>query len=129
MSLAEIREVHRRNLETVMFADARTIDESAIDAHAENVRRARFKTGAIPGSDALLSALPSVTARLVGIWGSRDAFAVLNLEQRRATLAAFHPQLDFRLIDGGGHWVNWEKADVVNPVLLEVLGAGSPVRR
>ena len=127
-TLAEARAAHRENLEVLMFADPSKIDEEAVDAQMENVRRTRFKIGNIPMSDALLRALPDVSARLVALWGGRDAFPSSTLEERRSTLAASHPELDFRVIENAGHWVNWEAADVVNPILLDVLGAAAPAR-
>jgi len=128
MTLAETRAAHRENLEILMIADPTRIDEAAVDAQMENVRRARFKIGEIPFSDALLRALPRITARLVAVWGARDVFPASSPERRRATLAAHHPEVDFRVIEGAGHWVNWEEADVVNTMLLDVLGAGTPAR-
>ena len=77
---------------------------------------------------ALLRALPNVSARLVALWGGRDAFPSSTPEERRSTLAASHPELDFRVIENAGHWVNWEAANVVNPILLDVLGAAAPAR-
>ncbi len=40
-------------------------------------------------------------------------------------LAEHHPELDWRVIEGAGHWAIYEAADRVNPILLEVLGADS----
>src|SRR5262249_60156815 len=72
MTLAEARTAHRENLEILMIADPARIDEAAVDAQMENVRRTRFKIGEIPFSDALVRALPRITARLVAVWGARD---------------------------------------------------------
>jgi 2-hydroxy-6-oxonona-2,4-dienedioate hydrolase len=97
----------------------------------ENLRRARFRTGGIPESDALWKALPGVTARLAGIWGAHDAFVGADVEERRRLLATRQPDLDFRVIDAG-HWVTYEAADEVNAALLEMLrggGAGAPPPR
>jgi 2-hydroxy-6-oxonona-2,4-dienedioate hydrolase len=88
----------------------------------DNVRRARFKSGAIPESDALLQALPMIQARIAGIWGGRDAFVGPHLGERRRILAAVQPDVDFRVIDGAGHWVAYEAPDAVNCALLEMLG-------
>ena len=57
-------------------------------------------------------------ARLAGIWGGRDAFTGHHLVESRQVLASFDPQLDARVIEPAGHWVNYEAADQVN-VLLE----------
>src|SRR5262249_60542494 len=128
MTLAAVRAANRENLGIFIIDDPTRIDEAAVDAQMENVRRTRFKIGEIPFSDTLLRALPEVTARLVAVWGARDVFPASSPELRRATLAAHHPEVDFRVIEGAGHWVNWEAADVVNTLLLDVLGAGTPAR-
>src|SRR5690606_15080868 len=44
MSPAERRQVHRRTLEILMFADPGNIDELAIDLQAANVAKARFRS-------------------------------------------------------------------------------------
>src|SRR5207245_9942364 len=97
-------------------------------ARREPVTRTRFRLGSIPVSDAPLPALPRISARLVAVWGARDVSPASPPELRHATLAAHHPEVDFRLIDGAGHWANWEAADAVNAMLLDVLGAGTPAR-
>jgi pimeloyl-ACP methyl ester carboxylesterase len=116
------REAHRENLRRLMLGDPARADDLAVAIHRDNVRRARFRTGSAPDSDVLLRALPSVTARLAGIWGTRDAFAVPYLDARRATLARFRPDVDFRLVEGAGHWVNYEAAATVNAALVDILG-------
>ncbi len=117
----QARAAHRENLARLMIADPARVDDLAVALHAENVRRARFRIGGIPDSDVLLRALPAVTARLAGLWGGRDAFAVPYLEDRRRLLAAFQPDLDFRVIEGAGHWVIYEAADEANLALREML--------
>ena len=36
-------------------------------------------------------------------------------------VAAVQPDLDFRVVPGAGHWVNWEAAETVNSFLAEML--------
>lgn len=122
----EIREVHRENLRRLMLADPAAADDLAVALQMENVRRARFRSGDIPASDALLRALPRIRARIAGIWGERDAFAAPDLDARRATLARFAPDLDFRVVPGAGHWACYEAADSVNAALLDALKDGRP---
>lgn len=115
------RVVHRENLGAVMFADPGRIDDLAIHVQTENARRARFRSTGIPESDVLLRALPAVRARLAAVWGGRDAFTVPYLAERRKTLGAFQPDLDFRVIPEAGHWTPYEAADTVNEALVEIL--------
>lgn len=121
MTPAEVVEVHRDNLAALMIADPARVDDLAVHVQLDNVRRTRFRVGDIPDSDVLLRALPGVTTRLVGVWGERDPYAAPYLDARRATLARFTRDLDFRVLDGVGHWTAYEAADRVNAILLETL--------
>lgn len=117
----EIVAVHRDNLGRLMIANPEAIDDLAVVVQIDNVRRARFKSGAIPLSDVLLAALPSVEARIVGIWGERDVYVGPYVDDRRRLLARFQPDLDFRVVAGAGHWVIYEAADDVNAALATIL--------
>jgi pimeloyl-ACP methyl ester carboxylesterase len=104
-----------------MIAKADRVDDLALFLQMDNLRRARFRSGSIPTSDALQRALPSVLARITGIWGSRDAFVGPYLEDRRRLLASFERALDFRVIEGAGHWITYEASHDVNAILLDML--------
>lgn len=118
----ESRQVHRENLRTLMIASADKVDDLAISLQIDNLRRTRFKSGDIPQSDTLLKALPAIHARIAGIWGGHDAFAGSNLEECRLILARAQRDLDFRVIEGAGHWTPYEAADQVNAILCDMLG-------
>jgi pimeloyl-ACP methyl ester carboxylesterase len=122
MTLDESRQVHRENLRTLMIASADKVDDLAVSLHIDNLRRTRFKSGDIPQSDILLKALPAIQARIAGIWGRHDAFAGANLEECRRILASAHRELDFRVIEGAGHWTPYEAADQINAILCDMLG-------
>jgi 2-hydroxy-6-oxonona-2,4-dienedioate hydrolase len=126
MSEAEAREVHRANLRTLMLGDPAAADDLAVDLQIDNVRRTRFRSGDIPTSDVLLRALPAIRAPLTTMWGERDAFVAPRLEARRRTVAAIHPDVDFRVLPGAGHWAIYESAEPVNRALLEILSRGRP---
>lgn len=120
-ALEEIQFGHRENLRRLMIADPQKIDDLAVFVQMENLRHARFKSGTIPTSDALLKALPWIQARIAGIWGGCDAFVGPYMESRRHLLASFERALDFRVIEGAGHWVTYEAAAEVNAALLDML--------
>jgi len=128
MTLDESGQVHRENLRTLMIASADKVDDLAISLQIDNLRRTRFKSGDIPQSDTLLKALPAIQARITAIWGRHDAFAGPNLEECRRRLASAQRDLDFRVIEGAGHWTPYEAADQVNAILCDMLG-GSPGER
>jgi len=117
----DLERVHEENLRRLMMANPARVDDLATFIQMENVRRARFKSGNIPESDILLRALPRIRARITGIWGARDAFVGGDVEERRRVLASVEPDLDFRVIDGAGHWVIYEEARRVSAALVEML--------
>lgn len=121
LTAGEIRQAHRDNLQLLMIAKPEAIDDLAVHLQMENVRRARFKPGPVPTSAVLLQALPAIQARITGIWGERDAFAAPNIDDRRKVLTSVQRDLDFRVIDGAGHWVTYEAAEEVNAALLDML--------
>ena len=115
--------VHRYNLGLLMFADPAKADDTAVEAHARNVSNARSNTEHVPGSDSLLLALPDVSATLSAIWGAEDVFVGPHMLVREQTLRQFDLSLDFRVVDGAGHWVMYEQPALVNAALLEMLRA------
>lgn len=121
-----IRHVHRGNLRTLMLGRPESADDLAVTLQIDNVRRSRFKSGTIPVSDSLRRALPAVRARLAGIWGARDAFTGHHLAESRQVLAETDPAIETRVIEGAGHWVNYEQAAEVNTLLTEWLTRRRP---
>ena len=121
MAPEEIRRVHRENLRILMLGDPASADDLAVSLQIENLRRARFKSGKIPQSDALRQALSAIPAHIAAIWGERDAFTGGRLDECRRVLASIQGDLDLRVIEGAGHWVTYEAADQVNAALFELL--------
>lgn len=126
MHLDERRRAHRQNLQTLMIASPDKVDDLAISLQIDNLRRTRFSSGDIPQSDTLVKALPAIQARVTGIWGRQDAFAGANLGECRRILASAHPELDFRVLEGVGHWTPYEAADEVNAILCDMLRGSLP---
>lgn len=113
---------HRRNLEAIMLADPRSVDEVALAIQSWNVERATFNSRQSAYGTVLADALPHVRARVAAIWGALDALGGGGgIERRRDKILAIHPQAPFVLIAGAGHWVQYEAAPAFDRALLEVL--------
>jgi pimeloyl-ACP methyl ester carboxylesterase len=119
-SAAEALEVHRHNLAAMLIADPAKIDELAVYLQSQNAPRARVRSRRFSRADTLARALPLVTARLDGIWGERDATAYPHLDERAQALRSVQPRARFEVIEGAGHWVQYEAADQFNPLLAEI---------
>jgi pimeloyl-ACP methyl ester carboxylesterase len=122
MSEAERREVHRHNLGALMFHDPRNVDDGAVRLHEANIARSRLRIGGWPDSDALLRGLARSRVPVHAFWGEFDAFAYPHVRERGDAVRDLRPDADVRVVRGAGHWVQYEAADAVNAMLLEILG-------
>ncbi len=116
------RAVHANNLGGVMFHDDGTVDDLSLRLQDSNTSRTRIRAKGVPESDILLRALPECTARFYGIWGVEDVYSLGDVPAREAILREYEPDIDFRTLDGIGHWVMYEAPDKVNALLIEMLG-------
>ncbi len=120
MTEAESNEVHRTNLERLMFADPARIDALAIYTHAVNIRRARFKSRAFASTNEIPETLPRVTATLRAIWGGGDVLATPSVNARYGILRRHHPELETRTIAEAGHWVAYEQPEAFVRAVFEL---------
>jgi pimeloyl-ACP methyl ester carboxylesterase len=118
--------VHRRNLKTLMFANAAAIDETALAVQEANVSLARFRRGFTSRPDWLCQALSAVRLPVLGVWGSNDALdddVTLRLRALRAQVQ----HADVHVIEGSGHWVGYESFKGVNAILQEWVSGKSKI--
>ena len=124
MTEDELREVHRHNMITLLFADPANADELALEMQVRNAARVRIRSHTSAATSILLEALPAVRARLGAIWGGRDPFLPARGD-REALLRRFDPDVPIHVVEGAGHWVPYEGAEPFNRRLLDLLGRGA----
>jgi pimeloyl-ACP methyl ester carboxylesterase len=112
---------HRVNLSRLMIADPLRIDAQAIAIQAWNSDHARLRSVGLSTGTVLLDRLPSVSAKVCALWGTRDAVAIDNLEQRVRALRAVQPAAEIHLIPRAGHWLAYEAAEQFNAITREFL--------
>lgn len=122
MTEEDLVDAHRHNLSVIMFHDATKIDDLALYLQQETVRRARIKSPLIARTDTLARVLPDIKANLKAIYGEMDDATGTGLEKRQALYQQHHPNIDFRIIDGAGHWVMYETPEIFNTMLREMVG-------
>lgn len=117
----EARSIHHGNLRALMFSSDDFIDECALQVHADNLARHRYNSRRLAAGDDLLQALPSIRAKLVGVWGSKDATAGgrTAIEKRRELFLQAQPEAEFHVLDGVGHWAMYEAPRAINSILLD----------
>ena len=114
--------VHRYNLAALMLHDVQQIDGLALGLHVVNMQHDRMPRRRLSGTDILARSLPHVTCPVHAIYGRHDVLYrdyILGLESAYAAAAR-----DFRgmvLIDGAGHWVQFERPQAFDAALLAAL--------
>ena len=128
MTEEDLREVHRYNMVTLLFADAANADELALEAQVRNAGNIRIRSHTSAVTSILLEALPAIRARLGAIWGGRDPFLPAR-DEREALLRRFDRDIPIHIVEGAGHWAPYEGAEAFDRCLLDLLERGSAPRR
>ncbi len=115
-------EIHRHNLGVLMLHDHDLIDGLALEVHIANVQRDRLPRRRLAHTDILARRLPRVAVPVHAIYGAHDAIYRQYIDQLEAAYAAVTP--DFRglqLIEGAGHWVQFESPQAFDAALQRAL--------
>ncbi len=120
-----VEQAMRHNLAMHMLSVAADdIDPLALRIHTEACVRTRFRSKEISRSGGLVETLATYTGPVLLAWGEHDVTA--EPAAIAATLSYALPDARARVVGGAGHWVQYERADEVNPMLLAWLGGLSP---
>lgn len=110
----------RRNLNGMMLHARQSADEGAIWQLVHYGKLARIDSGELVVPDKLLRILAQVKAPLAAIWGEHD-LPHFDPAVQEAAIRSAHPQLEFRVVEGAGHWAMYERPEGFNSALLELL--------
>jgi pimeloyl-ACP methyl ester carboxylesterase len=125
MTEADLEEMNRENLARLMLHDRGAIDDLALHLQLINTRRSRFNSPKFARDRVVLDHLAKLKVPLCVVYGEYDAPAYPHIEDRRGVIARVCPDVDFRVIEAGGHWVQYEKADIFNALALGWLAEQS----
>lgn len=115
------RDVHRRNLASLMIKDPSRIDDLAVLVQEANAERSRLKTRPVAHKEPLSQAIDGAYVRLAAIWGEHDQLSAPFFEERHDWLRARDPDATFVIIPDAGHWVQYEVPDAFNAALRDCL--------
>ena len=116
----ELLERLKRNLNGMMLHARESVDEAAIWQLVHNGKLARIDSGALVVPDKLINILPQVKVPLAAIWGEHD-LPHFDPAVQEAAIRSAHPQLEFRVVEGAGHWAMYERPEGFNAALLDLL--------
>lgn len=111
----------RHNLGQIMFADIASADDATIDLQIDNVRRARFPSRRISWQDRIETDLAPVDCPIQFIWGLGDRMATPSPADRAERVRIAKPAARIDLIEGGGHWIQYERPEAFNAALMSFL--------
>lgn len=106
----------RHNLAALMLHDASTIDALAFAIHDISCHGTRFRSKEVSQSGGLQQALGALDVPTLLLWGEFDVTA--DPRPLVEKLAAEGPGREGVVIDGAGHWAQYERADEVNARLV-----------
>lgn len=107
------------NLAALMLHDRAAIDALAFAIHDISCHGTRFRSKEVSLAGGLQAALDAIGGRQLLLWGEHDVTA--QARSVVAQLAAGHPGREGVVIEGAGHWAQFERADEVNAALLRFL--------
>ncbi|MBO9651164.1 MAG: alpha/beta hydrolase [Variovorax sp.] len=107
------------NLAALMLHDRASIDALAFAIHDISCHGTRFRSKEISLSGGLQDALETIGGPQLLVWGEDDVTA--DSRPLVAQLVKDHPLREGTVIDGAGHWVQFERAEEVNARVLRFL--------
>ncbi|PZP91783.1 MAG: alpha/beta hydrolase [Variovorax paradoxus] len=113
--------VHRHNLGVLMLHRAEAIDELALALHSANVVRDRMQRRRLARTEALKDALQQVRCPVWAIYGREDVLYTGRMDLLAEAFARGAQFQGLTLIDGAGHWVQYERAAAFDAALAQVL--------
>lgn len=115
----ERRAILRHNLMQMMFVHDSTITEETIDIQRDNVARQRLNTQPFTGGSLTRAALSKIKVATLGIFGARDNLSWPDVSARVDPCRELMPAMHIELIPDAGHWVQYERPEPVNRLLIE----------
>lgn len=112
----EERSALLHNLRALMLHDPAAIDALAFAIHDLSCHGTRFRSKEISMAGGLQAAIDAFPGPLLLVWGEHDVTA--DAQPLVTQLAAGHAQREGVVIDGAGHWVQYECPAEVNALLL-----------
>jgi len=104
------------NLGALMLHEPSAIDALAFAIHDVSCHGTRFRSKEVSMAGGLQAALDALGGPQLLVWGEHDVTA--DSRPLVGQLTAGHPQREGAVVDGAGHWVQYERAADVNALLL-----------
>lgn len=113
------------NLQVMLIAHERNIDDLALHLYSLDTARRKLPRVSFRGSTGIRDDLPKVGVRgqIAIISGTDDQVIGHGPEAQAEALRSLRPDARYQPIEGSGHWVMYEAAEPYNEALLAALEA------
>lgn len=118
---AVLNEVMQHNLLMLMLHDPAALDALALQVHTDACQRTRFRSRDHSHGTGLVEVLTRYPGPLLLIWGEHDVTG--DPAAVEPVLSAGRLNSRTHLFQGAGHWVQFERAEAVNALLLDWLSS------
>ncbi len=115
------REAAQNNMKWLMLADPKNVGKLATHIQIVNSARARTVSRPISLTNRLIEALPNILGPINAIWGSLDRTTLDTLDQRINILLDERPDAKVDILEGIGHWTQFEGAERYNELVLKMI--------
>lgn len=112
----EMRRRLRHNLLALMLHDEQLADGLAMTVHEQACKATRFRSRTISRQAGLGHVLGACRGPTLLMWGQHDVTAVPEQVAQQLACGASHR--DWCVVPSAGHWVQFERWQEVNPILL-----------
>lgn len=120
MSKEMLRDLVRENLSQTMIGNPALIDDDVVTLQLGLLnRRERLIGLPMSQSDIVLQCLPEIVGKSVFVWGRLDPYLYPDVGQGIEGLREDFPLINARIIEGAGHWANFEQPALVEQIFLE----------
>lgn len=114
-------EAHHYNLSQQMLQDPAAIDDVAVLVHREAMQRTRLRSRPLSRSTAMRETLDRVEIPILMLWGEHDVTALGESTAR--AMAEGHPNRQWQIVAAASHWLQYERPELVNSLLIQWFGA------
>ena len=123
---AETDAIHRANLEMMMIADPRRIDDLAVAMQRRNHGKTRFKSRFLGYRDTLGPSLRMLRGPVLAVLPALDPLPRPDVAARAEYLRRCAPHIVCRVVPDASHWVAFEAPDEVNRLVAGFVHRNAP---
>jgi pimeloyl-ACP methyl ester carboxylesterase len=107
------------NLGVFMLAKSAAPDDPVVAIQLANIDGTRFDSRRISRRTTMLEDLPHIPAPVQMIWGALDKLPIPSLAARADACRAARADVRIAIIPDGGHWIQYDRPDAVNRLLID----------